>query len=241
MCHYKQSNSNGERRANIMISFTIENKTVNVFQSTNADMPVIYLNTFANEGKQIFQYLQNFKCPDFTLIEISNLKWNSDMVPWNAPSVFESSGPLSGGADEYIKVLIEKIVPKAEKIIKGIPLWNGLAGYSLAGLFAVYAVYKTDMFSRTASVSGSLWFPGIKEYIFSNDMKIKPKSMYFSIGDKECRTRNRFLKCVQQNTEDIEQFYKDKGIDTVFQLNPGSHYKNAVERSAAGIMWLLSR
>ena len=72
-------------------------------------------------------------------------------------------------------------------------------------------------------------------------MKIKPDNMYFSLGDKECKTRNRFLKCVQQNTEEIAQFYKSKGIDTIFELNPGSHYKNAVERSAAGIMWLLSK
>ena len=37
-----------------MISFTIENKTVNVFQSENNNKPVIYLNTFDNEGEQIF-------------------------------------------------------------------------------------------------------------------------------------------------------------------------------------------
>lgn len=37
----------------------------------------------------------------------------------------------------------------------------GIAGYSLAGLFALYALYKTDVFTRVASMSGSLWFPGI--------------------------------------------------------------------------------
>ena len=38
--------------------------------------------------------------------------------------------------------------------------------------------------------------------------------------------------------EDIDLY---KGIDTVFQLNPGNHYDHAAERTAAGIAWLLSR
>lgn len=31
------------------------------------------------------------------------------------------------------------------------------------------------------------------------------------------------------------------GTDTVFQLNPGNHFDHPVERTAAGITWLLSR
>lgn len=65
--------------------------------------------------------------------------------------------------------------------------------------------------------------------------------MYFSLGDRESHTRNRFLKCVRQNTEEIEAFYQSHGIHTVFQLNPGNHYKNAAERTAAGIAWILNR
>ena len=140
-----------------------------------------------------------------------------------------------------MRLLIEKIIPIAEQKILGTVLWRGLAGYSLAGLFAVYSLYHTKLFSRIASMSGSLWFPGIKEYIFSHEMKGIPKHLYFSIGDKECKANNPYLKIVQKNTEEIEAFYRNKGIDTVFQLNSGNHYKNAVERTAAGIAWLLNR
>ena len=38
-----------------------------------------------------------------------------------------------------------------------------------------------------AVVSGSLWFPGMKEYIFSHEPKHRPDCIYFSLGDKECR------------------------------------------------------
>lgn len=121
------------------------------------------------------------------------------------------------------------------------PSWRGILGYSLAGLFALYAIYQTDLFSRVGSMSGSLWFPGMKEYIFSHEPKCRPDCMYFSLGDKESKTRNPVLRNVRQNTEEIQAFYQAKGIDTVFQLNPGNHYDHAAERTAAGLYWLLSR
>ena len=105
----------------------------------------------------------------------------------------------------------------------------------------VHAVYQTDRFSRVGSMSGSLWFPDMKEYIFSHKPKRQPDCMYFSLGDKESKTRNPVLRSVRKNTEEIQAFYQDKGIDTVFQLNPGNHYDQAAERTAAGIAWLLSR
>ena len=78
-------------------------------------------------------------------------------------------------------------------------------------------------------MSGSLWFPGMKEYIFSHKPKRQPDCMYFSLGDKENKTRNPVLRNVRQNTEETQAFYQDKGIDTVFQLNPGNHYDHAAE------------
>ena len=83
-----------------------------------------------------------------------------------------------------------------EKQIAGISRWRGIAGYSLAGLFALYAIYQTDLFSHVGSMSESLWFPGMKEYIFSHEPKCRPDCMYFSLGDKESKTRNTVLKSV---------------------------------------------
>ena len=224
-----------------MTSFTVEQKTVSVFPSREPDRPVIYLNTFAKEGEQVYQALKASGCPDVTLVAISNLEWDHDMAPWDIPPISQDDTPCTGGADDYLKLLTQTILPQAEQDLPGTPVWRGIAGYSLAGLFAVYSIYHTDLFSRIASMSGSLWFPGIKEYIFSHEMKGRPDHLYFSLGKKESKTRNRFLKCVQQNTQEIQAFYAGKGIDTIFQLNPGNHYQHAVERTAAGIAWILSR
>lgn len=224
-----------------MHTFSIANKTISVFANSAPNAPVIYLNTFSGEGQKIFQAVQDAHYPSFTLVAISDLDWDHDMAPWDCPPIFKNTPPCTGGADDYLKLLTETIVPTAENNLAGTPCWRGIAGYSLAGLFAVYAIYQTDMFSRVGSMSGSLWFSGIREYIFSHEPKCQPDYMYFSLGDKESKTRNPILQSVQSNTEEIQTFYQEKGITTVFQQNSGNHYNHATERTAAGIGWLLSR
>lgn len=222
-----------------MRKLTTGGKIVSVFPGKNPNAPAIYLNTFAEEGQQVFAALHKENLPDFSLIAISDLDWNHDMVPWDNPPVFKNAAPCTGGADDYLRLLTGSILPEAEKGLAGRPCWRGLAGYSLAGSFALYALYGTEVFSRVACVSGSLWFPGIREYIVSHKVKRLPDCLYFSLGDKESKTRNPALKTVQENTEFVHSYYRDKGVPTIFQLNQGNHYSHAAERTAAGIAWLL--
>jgi len=221
--------------------FEIDNKKVMVYPSVDSDRPVVYLNTFAEEGSHVYKELHDTGCLDFTLVAISGLEWEHDMAPWDIPPISKGDTPCTGGADEYLRLLTNEIVPKAEELVQGCVLWRGLAGYSLAGLFALYSIYRTELFSRIASMSGSLWFPGFKEYVFSHEMKIPPKHLYLSLGNRECKTRNPYLKTVQEHTEEIKTFYIEKGIDTVLQLNSGNHFKDTVQRTAAGIAWILGR
>lgn len=112
--------------------FVIDNKKIVVYPGESSNRPVVYLNTFAEEGGLVYKELHNIGCPDFTLVAISGLDW-------------------------------------------------------------------------------------------------------------EHKTRNPYLKTVQECTEEIKTFYMEKGIDTVFQSNPGNHFKDAVQRTAAGIAWILER
>ena len=224
-----------------MSVFTTEGKNVFIFSGAEPKIPVIYLNTVSGEGQKVFEAAQTAGCPPFTLVAISDLDWNHDMVPWDSPAAFKKGESFTGGADDYLRLLVEEIIPKAEKELPGPPTWRGIAGYSLAGLFALYSIYRTDLFSRVGCMSGSLWFPGFKEYVFSHEPKCRPDCIYFSLGDKEAKTRNSVLKTVQENTEEIQAFYQSKGIDTVFQLNPGNHFVQGIERTIAGIQWLLRR
>ena len=224
-----------------MRTFTTDNKTISIFPCSESESPVIYLNTFHDESQKVYETAQATGCPPFTLVAISNLDWNQDMAPWDSPAAFKKGEPFTGGAGDYLRLLVEEIIPRAEKELVGPPAWRGIAGYSLAGLFALYTIYQTDVFSRVGCMSGSLWFPGFKEYIFSHEPKRWPDCIYFSLGDREAKTRNPVLKTVQENTEEIQTFYQNKGIDTVFQLNPGNHFVQGIERTIAGIQWLLNR
>ena len=224
-----------------MTSFQVGQKTVDVFQSENPNRPVVYLNTYGREGEAVFRQISASGNLDFTLVAISGLNWEHDMVPWDIPSISSKDTPCTGGADAYLELMLNEILPQAEKTVFGTPLWRGIAGYSLAGLFALYSIYRTDVFSRAASVSGSLWFPDFPAFVCSHTPKQTPDCIYFSLGDKEHKTRNPFLQTVRQNTEEMEDFYKQQGIATTFQLNPGNHFQDAALRTAAGIRWILNR
>lgn len=224
-----------------MYTFSIKGKTVSVYPAREPDAPVIYLNTFSEEAEQVVAELQKHNLPAFSLVCVSNLDWNRDMVPWDHPPVLKKGEPFAGGADEYLRLLTGTILPEAEKTLPGVPRWRGLAGYSLAGLFAVYAIYGTDVFPRIASMSGSLWFPGMLEYIRSHPCKRVPDCVYLSLGDRESKTRNPFLCTVRGNTEALADYCRDQGIRSVFQLNPGNHFNNPAGRTADGIGWLLNQ
>lgn len=224
-----------------MTSLTIEQKRVDIYPSAKPGSPVIYLNTFSNAVNSVYKNLMALGCPDFCLVAVSKLKWDHDMTPWYMGPISKHDTPCTGGADDYLKLLLDEIMPEAEALLPGAPAWRGLAGYSLAGLFALYALYQTDVFARAASMSGSFWFEGIMEYVCSHEMKRKPDCLYFSLGGKESSTDNPILNVVQQNTQEIETLCHGKGIETTFVLNSGSHYQACNKRTAAGIHWILNR
>lgn len=223
-----------------MFTFTSDNKKITVYPALAENRPVIYLTTYNDDGSEIYEEIQKGSYTDFTLVTVSGLNWEAELSPWAAGNLFKYSEMFTGGADTYLQFLTQQVLPQAEADLNGI-LWRGLAGYSLAGLFTVYALYKTDLFSRAASMSGSLWYPGFKDFALQNTLCKTPQHLYLSLGDKEARARNQYLKTVQQCTEELAAHYRSLGINTCYELNPGGHYCNIISRSAAGIKWLLTQ
>lgn len=222
------------------MKLTVLDRRITVFESGKAAAPIVYLNGENGEGATVWKACQSVGCHPFTLVEISGLRWDHDLSPWEAPSISPGGAPFTGGAGEFLRLLTEEIVPAVEDRLSKKPAVRGLAGYSLAGLFALYAAYQTDLFPRIASISGSLWFPGFLEYVLSHEMKATPSHLYLSLGDREARTRNPIMRTVQENTERIAAHFHEQGLHTAFELNPGNHFQHADERTAAGIRWLLS-
>lgn len=98
-----------------MYTLTINEKTVSIFPSLEANAPIIYLNTFSGEGQKVYEAAQAAGCPPFKLVAISDLDWNHDMAPWDSPPTFKNADPCTGGADDYLRLLTEEIIPRRRK------------------------------------------------------------------------------------------------------------------------------
>ncbi len=217
----------------------IDGKHIYIYGEKENLGPLIIVNTFQGNGCELYSELKRTTEKNFCLAVVSDIDWDDEMSPWECPPLYKNDSPCTGGADRYLDKLTKDIIPEIkselgdalEKII--------IAGYSLAGLFAVYSLYKTGLFCSAVSASGSLWFPDFIEFIDNNSFVNRPEKLYFSLGDKEANTRNQILKTVEVRTTQIYEKYKNMGIDTVFEMNPGNHFKDADIRLAKGIAWAL--
>ncbi len=220
-------------------AFTAAGKAITLYPAQRSGAPLIILNNFTGNASGVTKAMEQIGCADCNLASIGGLNWDADMTPWYCPPLSENDTPCTGGADTYLTLLLEEILPQILERLDGAPTFFGIAGYSLAGLFALYALYQTDRFARCASMSGSLWFPDFVAYAQTHTLKRMPDKLYLSLGDREDKTSNPVLKAVGQNTVTLAQYYRSLGIDTQYEQNPGNHYKDAALRSAKGIAALL--
>ena len=201
--------------------------------------PIVYLNGFNDTGAKVWEQCRHLGCPDHTLVTISGLNWNDDPSPWPCDAIVSDSEPFAGKAPDYLKRLCDTIVPAAERTLDAPPVHRILAGYSLAGLFALWSSMQTDTFTQVASVSGSLWFPGLIDYAREHEDALNLDALYLSLGKKETRTPNRMMRHVQENTQQIQELARKHGIACTFEFNPGNHFSQPDWRCAKGIAWLL--
>ena len=112
-----------------------------------------------------------------------------------------------------------------------------LGGYSLAGLFSLWAGYRTDLFRSIAAVSPSVWFPGWIDHAGKNT--IKAKRVYLSLGDREMKTKNRIMATVGDCIEQQNALLSSSGFcEHLLEWNPGNHFRDPALRTAKGFAWL---
>lgn len=108
-----------------------------------------------------------------------------------------------------------------------------ISGYSLAGLFSLYAMHELDL-EGVVCVSGSLWQEGWLVYL--KEHPINHKKIYLSLGSKEHKTRNALMKNVLKNTLEAYKIYQ-KENDCFFQKNNGNHFFESELRMKKGWDW----
>ena len=180
--------------------------------------------------------LERLAGPDWCLVTVKVKSWNDDLTPWKADAVFGKDG-FGDGARETLGRITEDVIPGfvREHPSEGRKIY--IAGYSLAGLFALWAAYETDAFAGVVAASPSVWYPGWIDFAEKHDFKA-PRA-YLSLGDRESKTRNRTMAAVADNILRQNELLKAAGTDCIFEWNPGNHFRDADKRTARGMAWML--
>ena len=187
----------------------------------------------AEETRALYERLHE---PKPALIGVSGANWNDDFTPWPAPAAFRGRTDFGGGADAFLKRLTQEILPEAEAALPVMPKRRMLVGYSLAGLFAMYAA-GLGAFDEAASVSGSMWYENFLPWL--ENAPAAPMRAYFSVGDREKEGRNRAFRTIEDCTRRAAEILHARGAQTVFERNSGGHFDDPTGRMARAIEWLI--
>ncbi len=174
--------------------------------------------------------LQENTTQPFHLVALKVSDWQRELTPWEAPPVF-GKVPFGNGASETLRFIIGELLPAMtfRRVVLG--------GYSLAGLFALWAGYQTNIFHAIAAASPSVWYPQWSAYAEAHMPQVA--AIYLSLGDKEERTKNpvmaRVGECIRQQHELLAQ----QNVETFLQWNEGNHFRDADLRMAKAFVWAI--
>jgi hypothetical protein len=165
---------------------------------------------------------------DFQMIAVKVDDWNLDLSPWKAPAVFGNEDFGEGAAS-----LLEEILRLCSDESKT----YYLGGYSLAGLFSLWASYQTDRFAGIAAASPSVWFPGFLPYMKEHENQ--SRAVYLSLGDKEEKTRNLVMATVGDCIREAHAWLQQCGIGSTLEWNLGNHFRDPGLRTAKAFAWVM--
>ena len=171
---------------------------------------------------------------DFRLVACQVDDWNRDLSPWEAPPVFGKEG-FGGKAEKTLQDLKESVLSRCGQADR-----KFIGGYSLAGLFALWAAYREDSFEGVAAASPSVWFPSFVD--MAERERILTKKVYLSLGDKEEKAKNLVMAMVGDSIRRLNQIYTEMDkIKTVLEWNEGNHFREPELRMAKGFAWVMNR
>lgn len=144
-----------------------------------------------------------------------------------------------GEAEETLAYIEDVLLPCIRRAYGDMPCV--LAGYSLGGLFALWAAYRTESFDGVCAVSPSLWVRGWDAY--AEGRVACADAVYLSLGDKEERARNVRMAavgdCVRRQASRLTRLFAEG--KTVFEWNRGGHFDDEPGRMARGLAWTAER
>ena len=232
----------------------ISGLSIHTQMSSVAGAPIVYLLGDVADNSPI-------QVPEgVSLVNIGVDLWEENFSPWCAPRVFAKGPNFGNGAQKTLETFINQVIPWAESELREPPAYRALVGYSLAGLFSLWAGVSPQLsagtapqlsaaaapqpattFQRIGAVSGSFWFPGLLDYV---DQQLSGGVVglthaYLSLGDREARTPNPQIMHVRENAELLASKLESVGITSTFELNRGNHFQNVEGRMQKALDWLV--
>ena len=168
----------------------------------------------------------------FNLVAFRINEWMSELTPWPAPPAFGRQ-PFGDGAEETLRYLSDLLLPALAArfdVRRTI-----LGGYSLAGLFALWAGYNSSLYDGIAAASPSVWYPQWTEYIA--DKTMHSQAVYLSLGDREARTKSPIMAQVGDAIRLQHDMLAAQGVATTLEWNPGGHFVDSDKRMARAFAW----
>ncbi len=159
------------------------------------------------------------------LVMIYPYDWNYCMTPWK---YHDKNMGKTGGGEEFLSWFISEIYDEKHQR-------QYIGGYSLGGLFALFAACEKELFDGVMSVSGSLWYPGALEYFSEKSIGKRIGKIYMSLGDKESLTKNAEREKVGFNTEKLAEVF-GRTKEVFFEYNRGGHFTDISERIVKSIL-----
>lgn len=236
----------------------ISGLSIHTQMSSVAGAPIVYLLGDVADNSPI-------QVPEgVSLVNVGVDLWEENFSPWCAPRVFAKGPNFGDGAQKTLDTLINQVIPWAESELTDPPAYRVLVGYSLAGLFSLWAGVSQPgvsrsgtpqqvargcqpdntpvaIFQRIGAVSGSFWFPDLLDYV---DQQLSGGAVglthaYLSLGDREARTPNPQIMHVRENAELLASRFENAGITSKFELNRGNHFQNVEGRMQKALDWLV--
>lgn len=219
---------------------TITGRTCRLFGSDHPDCILIQPSarhetaTLEAEAEQIAA----LSARPFLLAAIELDDWIVDLMPWPDKNISRET-EAGRHAPDTLQYILESLIPALKEQVRDRPVILG--GYSLGGLFALWASACTDRFAAIAAASPSVW---IKDWIpYAQKHLPTAQHIYLSLGEREEHVKNQAIArvgdCMREYHALLQAQLGPERCTLVWET--GNHFTDNAGRLARAFAWCINR
>lgn len=226
-----------------------------IIQNENVNIGSIHCNVFATERPEVLliqpsarhetkndginrevKVLATTATKGFAIVFFDTVEWAKALMPWQDEAVSRNE-EVGKHAQDTLVYIEESLVPWLHERFGKLPCIIG--GYSLGGLFALWAARQSAAFCAVAAASPSLWIKGWAD--FADNRSLNAQLAYVSLGNREEHCRNQCMArigdCVRH--EHLTLTEQIGTTATTLEWNNGGHFGEEAERTAKAFAWCI--